>query len=301
MNNTIFLKTNRVGFSPKDWVYNVLVEADRIVYRALIPSQEFVERNNPFTVSSIIGKDQLLKTELLFKGLVCNFNANSLVQVSLDDKDYFVIYETILTLEDLKAAGTWHNGAICSIYVPVLNRIWTQPGFYSDAVTECWHRDSAHGESMTSHEAKYRRLHRVEALAHFSVISDNATLTDSDVVLCLPENTEIISNVQYTPYPENYDITDLMVDYTVEHPNSITAESLIEISVKALLKGYHEPVNKVINLKMINGYAPKTIINLVDGVGHFKVRALDLNPGEKLKFQLQDYGRTCVEVEIPVV
>lgn len=301
MSNTAFRKTNRPGFSNKDWIYNVLVESDRIIYRALIPSSEIATKIKTFDVGLVIDRDRLLNPDLLFEGLVCNFKNSSLIKASIDSQDYYVIYETVITLEDLKAAGTWHSGALCSVYVPVLNRIWHQPGFYSDATSECWHRDASHGESMDSHEAKYRRLLRVETLANFSVIDDDSTMANSDVVLCVPECKEVITNLCTTEWPENMDMTELMVGYDIECPAMTNPDSVVEVTVRANLKGFFKSINKTVDVKMINGYAAKTKVELVDGIGHFTVRALDLPEGEKVIFQIQDYGRTCAESEIAVV
>lgn len=301
MSNTVYLKSNRPGIAEKDWIYNVLVDADRVVCRVLIPLNDFDVRVQNTTVETAVDRARLMDPALLFGGEVCNYRNSALVKATVDDVEYIVIYETTLTLEDLKKSGTWHSGALCTVYVPVLSRIWQQPGFYSDATSECWHRDAGHGESMESHEAKYRRLYRVETLAQFSVIDENSTMANTDVVLNTPRCKELITNLYPTEWPEGKDVTDLMVGYDIECPSMTAVDTPVEVTVRANLKGFAKSINKTVDVKMVNGYAPMTKVHLYDGVGKFTVMPLGLGAGTSIVFQIQDYGRTCAEQEIAVL
>lgn len=298
--SNIYLNTPNEDPNEKNWIHALVLTDSGFYFRSLAPVEEFRNIQEDYETSSEISKDDLLKSENLLTDS-CSFNKKNVLNYFKDSAEFILVYETFLSLDSLKDMGTWHSGALCNIYVPIVSRLYKNKEFLTHAISKCWHQSKAHGESLESTEMIIRRSIRFTNLLQYVVKDEFSNLLNSPVVINVTTGKEFITNFEYEAWDNSKEITDFLPQYELELPNEITTNSLENIIIRAKVFDDYTNLNNTIEIKMLNGYAPKTRVTLQNGIGTFSVKALDLNPGDKVIFQVLDYGRICSENEINVV
>lgn len=294
MTNLKYTFTNSLRTFKPTWIFNLILLNDIFITRVLIPKEEFDEVEKNTTIVTHITRDSLLESTLFFNDIVCNYLNQSLVQCTIDNKEYILIYESFITLEECKQSGSWENGNICSIYMPLLKQIFQYKGMYSYLVALNHNQDNNMFITTQQVIAKMRRLLQIECIAHFAVDDNTLDFNNVPVVVHFPKDIKIISNITNVQNLESsFDIENLLPQFKIGTDiTTIIKDQKIDFSVNSQYLN-----NSKLTVKAINGFAPKQEIIINNGVGSFIVVAKDLEPGDKLKIQLLQNNRLCDEFE----
>lgn len=304
--NKTLLKNNK-----EDWIFNILLKDDTLLIRVLAPlelSQYFLRGYDfkDFSEWKTITKDRLLSFEKLL-GEYVNIYLTTAYKITLNEKEYFVLYESQITKQNLIDAGSWHNGALCTVFLPMLDRTFAYRGTYSDIVSMSWYQDTKSSSTQDQTLFKYRTLLRQNPIAQFAVINENSSLLESNVLFYVPSNVEILTDLSIpsTLGEEQEDLknlSELLIKYDVSGDvSSITAEDTKVLSIVSKLNKESYEGNTELTLEMLSGYSNHSSIPILNGTGQFSIKAQNLKAGDKLCFNIYDHERLVKSLEIPVV
>ena len=78
------------------------------------------------------------------------------------------------------------------------------------------------------------------------------------------------------------------LDVVLECQENARPNEMIDVTVKVMRDGKMYPLNHQYIVDAIDGYSPYNRVDVVNGVGKFKMQALYLKSGEKMTFKLND-------------
>ena len=83
-----------------------------------------------------------------------------------------------------------------------------------------------------------------------------------------------------------FNLLQLMPTIAVNAPASVSADASAIVDVAMTQGGQALDYTGELTVEMVNGYAPKTRVSIVNGRGHFKVMALGLEAGDVLRAKI---------------
>ena len=254
------------------------VTEDRITTRVLIKSELIAQ--------SYKAKDDLLTHDLL------NIDDQA-VLFNIDGQIYSMVYEGWATLNQLQLF-TWQPHADVRLsQVTETNYIFSQ----SDMM-------SAHNILADSYNSRlsgfYQRKYTERGSAYRAKLKmvpksteDNFLTVDMQYMVW--DQTKFHTNLTFdevvhtSAASANTFWDDKLVKLEITGPSLINKDEMVELQVKAKLGGEDYPLNNHYIVEAVDGYVPHKRLDLVNGVGTIKVKALDLESGEKLRIKINTF------------
>lgn len=302
MSNTNYAITSELRSVKNGWIFNLIKSASKLTVRVLIPFEEFKNKYPNATITSTITDSDLLSETLIFKDIRCNFQEYSLYSFSKNETEYVLLYESYINLDEIKDGGYWINGNIVSIYMPIIGSIFEYRGMYSYIFAFNHYQDTLMKLSTQALAIKMRRSLMVECIAHFAIDDNTLDFSNTPVVLHLPKNVTVITNINDVQnVADNFDIDSLLPQYSVVCSDTINPDQTITAKVNTKFSGRSYPTNTELTLVAKSGYIPVQTISLINGTASFKVSSMGLQVGEKLSFDVYEHNRLCAQTQINVV
>lgn len=302
MSNTNYAITAKLRSVKDGWIFNLIKGTSKLTIRVLIPFEEFKNKYPDAVITSTITDSDLLSETLIFEDIRCNFQENSLYSFSKNEIEYVLLYESYINLDEIKDAGCWINGNIASIYMPIIGSVFEYRGMYSYIFAFNHYQDALMKLSTQALATKMRRSLMVECIAHFAVYDNTLDFLNTPVVLHLPSNVTVITNINDVQnVADKFDIGSLLPQYSVVCSDTINPDQTITARVNATFSGKSHPINTELTLVAKSGYIPVQTISLINGTASFKVSSMGLQVGDKLSFDVYEHNRLCAQTQINVI
>lgn len=260
-------------------VYQSLyVTEDRITIRTLLKSE--------LTAEAYKTKEDLLTHDIL------NINDQA-VLFNIDDQIYSMVYEGWATLNQLQLF-TWQPHADVRLaQVTQTDYVFCQSDMMSaqNILTDSYNSrlNGFYQRKYSERNSAYRaRLKMVPKSTE-----DNFLTVDMQYQVW--DQTKFYSNVEFDETVHTSEASmntfwdNKLVKLEISGPTLINKDEAVELQVKAKLAGKDYPLNNHYIVEAVDGYVPHKRLDLVDGTGIIKVRALDLESGEKLRIKINTF------------
>lgn len=303
MSNIFFKKTK--SYSVKDsQIYNLVVSDDNLVVRVIVPFGEINNIDDWYKSEheTCITIDTLKQSDLLFDSVRCNFGVNDFYTLTINDIKYLVLYESSISLSELKKYGLQTSDSLFDALLPILSRSYQYIGMYSDLT--CVNLSSAFDRNASDEYVMQllRRFALYESVGKVYVKNGDGNFNSEIFVLNVPANVELITNVdQISQIDDEFSLTDHIIHYDIILPDNVDADQKIQLSVKAQFDNSDYSINSYLKIVMLSGYSSKSQVKIENGSGTFEVVALNLTPGDNVEFNLVSHERVCAHCVIPVV
>lgn len=307
-----YLVYNKDVITDDSTITNIIVEDSKIVVRFLIRRDQVDFLQDSVKVTSI-DHDQLLSITPIFSSGFSIPDSSEYYCYTHESNEYILSYESAFELDKAKALGAWHPHAVFSLDAPCIKRYNKNNSYYlvEDLIGYSLYKNSILQKSV---EYAYRSNLRGNSL--FSNIITCSVLTDSDnfstvsKIVKVNNKTLLISNLQFDKEFDNSEnivdteltFPELFLSYEITGADTISVGGLETYTVQSYLNGEPYKDNSIMEIEAVSGYCPSKRLIMKDGVGTFKIRALDLESGELLRVKINDYGFTSrLEKQIIVV
>lgn len=262
-----------------DTVLNVFVTEDKITVRHLIPTEE----------NANIELDLFSHTLIERSNFMPNLNREYGILNYLN-KNFKLVYQDSLTLDKLK--NIWKAGQVCLICAPSIKKIaYTSPNLCEVNLYPSTYTSKV---SLNTYTNSLLTFTDMGAFLRFFPLASKNFLTSNLQLYCFaPEN--LITNLEFTATCDKEDITSLNNFYNsvntfveIKGNSTIKANSTEILKIEVLHENVLLTEPLTFKIECVDGYAPHTRVNIVDGKGQFKVNALGLEPGEQMRIKIND-------------
>lgn len=297
-----YIRTVKADALPIDGL-NIVIDESRAVLRILS------KRSSPVDAMALSSDEQsvtweesdasqLLSTQKLKSPFIEGSPDKYFV---IDEEKYVIVAEGILDKNDSRYAKSWVPGAHFVF--------WFDPirGIFIDLKPSFTYFDKRN-------TADYIKYKGGLWLFDLWVRNQNSPLTKCCRSITVAPNVTFVSNLK--DFGEEWPAEtvmqgdqsrwlnlayDLTPSSTTVTPNSWVTFTLKVLDGKTLRLAEDVSWDGYI-VEAVDGYAPHKRVNVVNGKGEFRVKALDLEPGEKLRVKInQRFFSSRVEAEVDVV
>lgn len=279
MINRLLITNSHLVASKKNLI-NVFATETQLTFRLL------QEINLPATTDN-----SLLSHTLNFpEGLYASRDSEERIVLNHEGKNYHLLFENTIYLENLK--NFWKAGQIALICVPSIQAVsYKSPEISCISLYPQTYTTKASVKDFTNY---LRSFTNMGAFLRFIPQNSQNFLTSPCQLLCDSQDS-LVTNLSFSDITTKEDIEKINAFYnshitqvTIKGSSSIHSNQSEILDVEVLVNGEFLQEPLTLKVECVDGYAPHTRVEIVNGKGQFKVTALGLNSGETMRIKLND-------------